>query len=130
MGHADSAQVLARADVQAKVQAVLNAPVLSIRLVDGLGSEGAGSARGDEPFGLDPVLGFGAIDATGQPRRLGDKGETRGFGAGVKTDQAAGFQASAIEFGVLNDVLSGPRGKKRGSIPLRVVARSDRPWAG
>lgn len=95
MAHA--AAVFAGADIQAQVQARLNAPVAAVGGQHGSRRQRGGGEGTQQVLGVDLLGGaFRAVEATRQPGGLRHEGESDGLGGGGEGDQAARLQAPAI----------------------------------
>ena len=121
---AHPATILARTDIQAQVQARLDAPVVAVSLQELSPRQRGGWARGDQVFGVEllgrPLL---AVRATGQAGGLLNEGKAHRLGVGIEGQEAAGFQATTVEFTGLNARRRVPRGKRRARGSGGVLAR-------
>jgi hypothetical protein len=105
---ADTAAVFAGDDVQAKMEAGFNAPVVAIAAQHLLSVELGSRERTEQKLGFNALgrMAF-AVDAAGEPGRLFDKGEVDRRGGSVKSNEAARLSATAVEFAALRDARFG-----------------------
>ncbi len=121
---AHAAAIFAGTDVQAQVQARLNAPVVAVGLEQRRGCQRGGGPGGEQIFGVDLPGGvLLAVHAPGQPGGWFDEGEIHRLRRGGEGDQAAGFGAAPIALAGLDGDRLDRRGKKRATDSGRVVAR-------
>jgi len=127
----DSASVLTRDDIEPEVKAGFNPPVPPVGLEHLLGVHLGGRVGTDQILGFDFLGRFAvAIDATGQSSGLLGKREIDPGGRSVKSNEAARFEAAAVELTGLDEGRLVPRGKMRPRGWCRVVARWRRYRAG
>jgi hypothetical protein len=95
----DSAPVLSGNDIEPEVKTGFDPPVPAVSPKHLLGTHLCGEAGGEQVFGFDFFGRFAlAVNAAGQSSGLLGKRKIDAAGGGVKSNDAARFNAAAVEF--------------------------------